>query len=121
MAAALLWQGQGGKKQSQQSKILLRASELFAQSITRELPGLLLTRSHTGAAVGSFPCPWGFVRGGSAERSLPKQEQSSCSPTGVPRACTGQESGKTWPQLPGMLSIQLLAAQPCNPPAFREF
>lgn len=40
------------------------ASELLAQSITRELPGLLLTHSHTGTAAGSFPCPWGFGKGG---------------------------------------------------------
>lgn len=53
-----------GKEQSQQNKILLRAPESFAQSITRELPGLSLAHSHTGTAVGSFPCPWGFVKGG---------------------------------------------------------
>lgn len=56
--------GSGGKEQSQKTKILLRASELLAQSITCELPGLLLTHPHTGTAAGSFPCPWGFLKGG---------------------------------------------------------
>lgn len=113
--------GSGGKKQSQQNKILLeppscwhRASPVSSQVCYSPTP----TRE---LLLGASPARGALERGGSAERGLPKEEQSSCSPSGVPRACTGQKRGRTWAQLPGMLSIQLLAAQPCNPPAFKEF
>lgn len=94
MAAVLLCQGQGGKKQSQQNQILLRASELFAQSIPRELPGLLLTRSHTGTAVGSFPCPWGLGKGGVLLRRVsPSRSRALVAPLGYPRLAQGRRAG----------------------------
>lgn len=61
MAAVLLCQGQGGRNKANKTKscweplsCLHRASPVSSQ----------VCYSHMGAAVGSFPCPWGFVKGG---------------------------------------------------------
>lgn len=131
MTAVLLLQGQRGRNEARKTKspceplsclhgvLPMRFQVCYSPTPTRELA---VAASHVHGAVQG---------GGLLRRVSLGRSRTSCSPDGEPGGCRGQqalssrwqESGHTRLQLPGtgMRGIQLLAAQRCNLPAFREF